>query len=571
MAASQLKEAFLHLSQHSVDSVQNGKAFTNWDDYMHVKRPIESKLKKKMEEIDNAGGGIVLLVGSAGDGKSHLISCIKKNSDWGDGSFYNDATASSSPKKTAIDTLKEALVEFKDENLYKTTKKLVLAINLGKLNALIDDEDIKTDYKEIVNSTSSIFKDDDTALPIFDGDDKTQPSKNERVKVVMFTNEQAFEFFADSSSEIPVASDFFSNIIKKVVPETKDNPFYAAYTADLASGVSPKDPIILNYELLRIPDVQNTIVLTIIEAIVRYKLIITPREFLDFLYSIIVYPHYDDYIDGHKEKKEFFEALLPTLLYCGSENMIQKAIGKLDPLKQSSTEHDKQLSVLFTSYSIPSSYLTEQQVSEIPIELLKRTNEFYANNGRDIERTTKFVFRLKHLISYHTESEVYKSYIALLKGIFNKDLHKMQEIYEVVAKAIPRHYGSYYEKSNMVPLNIQGGRYRLFGSLQLKPEFVKSYHSDFYKNEFLLNFEMSWKFPDKSVPLIMDFQLYSYLYELNRGKLALSYENEKDLTFSRFVRKLVEKCNCEQEITVVRSDSGVLELSESSFGNIQLK
>ena len=203
--------------------------------------------------------------------------------------------------------------------------------------------------------------------------------------------------------------------------------------------------------------------------------------------------------------------------------------------------------------------------------MLKRTNEFYANNGRDIERTTKFVFRLKHLLSYHTECEVYKSYLALLKGIFNKDIHKMQEIYDVVAKAIPRHYGSYYEKSNMVPLNIQGGRYRLFGSLQLRPEPIKSYHSDSYLNEFLIRFDMSWKFPDESVPLRMDFQLYSYLNELNSGKLALSYENEKDLTFSRFVRRLVEKCNCEQEITVVRSDTGVLVLSESSFGNIQLK
>ena len=82
---------------------------------------------------------------------------------------------------------------------------------------------------------------------------------------------------------------------------------------------------------------------------------------------------------------------------------------------------------------------------------------------------------------------------------------------------------------------------------------------------------MEWKFPDESVRLRMDYQLYSYLNELNRGKLALSYENEKDLTFSRFVRRLVEKCNCEQEITVVRSDTGILELSESSFGNIQLQ
>lgn len=561
MAATQLKEAFLHLSQHSVDSVQNGMSFTNWDEYMHVDRPIESKLMEQMDEIDKAGGGIVLLVGSAGDGKSHLISRIKQMSDWGEGSFYNDATASSSPKKTAIDTLKVALVEFKDVNLYNTNKKLVLAINLGKLNALIDDKEFQSDYQEIVKST----------LPIFDEDDTTPPINTKRVKVIMFTDEQIFEFFTDGSNDVPVDSDFLSKIMEKIVDKKEDNPFYAAYTTDITNGASSKDPIILNYELLCIPEVRNTIVHTIIEAIIRYRLIITPREFLDFLYSIIVYPHYDEYVLGHKEKKEFFEALLPSLLYCGGDNMIQKAICKLDPLKQSSTEHDKQLSVLFTSYSIPSSYLTEKQISALPTDLLKRTNEFYANNGRDIERTTKFVFRLKHLLSYHTESDVYKSYLAMLKGIFNKDIHKMQEIYDVVSKAIPRHYGSYYEKSNMVPLNIQGGQYRLFGSLQLKPEPVKSYHSELYKNEFLLRFDMSWKFPDGSVLLRMDFQLYSYLYELNRGKLALSYENEKNLIFSRFVRRLVEKCNCEQEITVVRADTGILELSQSSFGNIQLQ
>ena len=140
----------------------------------------------------------------------------------------------------------------------------------------------------------------------------------------------------------------------------------------------------------------------------------------------------NSYIKEYKEKKDFYEALLPTLLYCGSENMIQKAISKLDPLKQSSTEHDKQLSVLFTSYSIPTTYFSTQQLSQLPSELIKRTNEFYSNNGRDIERTTKFIFRLKHLLDYHTESAVYDSYIEILKGIYKKDVHKMQEIYNIV-------------------------------------------------------------------------------------------------------------------------------------------
>lgn len=553
MVASRLKEVFLHLSQHSVDSVQNGKSFTEWDEYMHVDRPIENRLYEKMKAIDVAGGGIVLLVGSAGDGKSHLLSRIRQMSDWGDNSFYNDATASSSPKKTAIDTLKEALTDFKDVNLYNTKSKLVLAINLGKLNALIDDEEFKAKYKEIVDAT----------CPIFDDNDTTPPKDTERVKVVMFVNQQAFEFYTDDS-KCMLESKFLSSIMDKIVTKNPNNPFYKAYHEDLSNGISLKDPLILNYELLSIPDIRNCIVMTIIEAIVRYKMIITPREFLDFLYSIMVYPQ------EYTEKKDFYEALLPSLLYCGGENMIQKAISRLDPLKQSSTEHDKQLSVLFTSYSIPTTYFDEQQLAQLPSELIKRTNEFYANNGRDIERTTKFIFRLKHLLSYHTESAVYRSYLEILKGIYKNDSHKMQEVYNIVAKAIPRHYGSYYGKPNMVPLNIQGGYYRLFGHVQLRPNRINPFYSKEDHNEFLLRFDMSWECPNSLIKLRMDYQLYSYVYELNHGKLALSYENEKNLAFSRFVRQLIEECNCEQEITIITADGQEMKLCESAFGDIEL-
>lgn len=555
MAKSKLREALLHLSQHSVNSVQNGIRFTNWDEYMHIDRPIESKLIARMDSIDQEGGGIILLVGSAGDGKSHLISRIKQMSDWGDECFYNDATASSSPRKTAIDTLKESLTEFKDANLHSTNQKLVLAINLGKLNALIDDEEFKQEYTEMVTA----------AAPIFDDDDTTPPDETTRVKIIMFTYEQIFEFYPNQDS--PVESKFLSAILKNITDQNPNNPYYQAYQEDLTNGISKKDPILLNFKLLNIPEIRNTIVMTVIEAIIRYKLVITPREFLDFIFSIMVPPKYDEY----KEKTDFFESLTPSLFYCGVESLLQKAISKLDPLKQSSTEHDKQLSVLFTSYSIPTSYLDVDAQSVLPEEMLARTNEFYANNGRDIERTTKFIFRLKHMLSYHTESNIYKSYLELLKGIFNKDGKAMQRLYDMVATAIPRHYGSYYTKPNMIPLNIQGGKYRLFGNLQLKPCPIATIYSKEKPNEFLLRFDLKWQFPDDEVDLRMDYQMYSYIYELNRGKLALSYENEKDLAFSRFIRRLVEKCNCEQDITIVTSNAKEIKLTESSFGNIQLQ
>lgn len=63
----------------------------------------------------------------------------------------------------------------------------------------------------------------------------------------------------------------------------------------------------------------------------------------------------------------------------------------------------------------------------------------------------------------------------------------------------------------------------------------------------------------------MDYQLFSYLHALNDGRLALTYENEKDLAFSRFVRSLAEQCDCSEEITIVQSDSKEMKLVDTGL------
>ena len=102
MSATNLKAVIQKLSQGAVESVQSGSKLDRLSDYMHIVRPIERQLMEKMQAIENEGGGIVLLIGSAGDGKSHLISCVKKAMPETSFFFYNDATASASPKRTAI-------------------------------------------------------------------------------------------------------------------------------------------------------------------------------------------------------------------------------------------------------------------------------------------------------------------------------------------------------------------------------------------------------------------------------------------------------------------------------------
>ena len=69
MKDSPLVKIFRELGQGAKGSVQDGDALGTIDKYLHVKRPVDDILLQKMHEIDVAGGGLVLLAGSAGDGK----------------------------------------------------------------------------------------------------------------------------------------------------------------------------------------------------------------------------------------------------------------------------------------------------------------------------------------------------------------------------------------------------------------------------------------------------------------------------------------------------------------------
>lgn len=169
------------LSQGSTDSVQSGQSFGELDRYLHIQRShIENALCSRMNDIINQGGGIILLVGSAGDGKSHLISSVRNIDKYKDTfRFYNDATESYSPSRTAIDTLREVLEDFSDTNINNTSTKLVLAINIGKLNAFIEDVSVKTQYSKLVEFTQPLFSEDTNKI-----------TETSRMRLVQFMNLQ---------------------------------------------------------------------------------------------------------------------------------------------------------------------------------------------------------------------------------------------------------------------------------------------------------------------------------------------------------------------------------------------
>lgn len=132
------------LSKLSAEAVQNIDSFDPQKKYLHVTRNVETDFKKLIHAVANVNHKqLILVCGSAGDGKSHLLSHLKYDPQGilADYEIINDATESNAPKETAIQTLAGRIEAFRDDHIHDGgSEKIVLAINLGMLNNFIDSE-----------------------------------------------------------------------------------------------------------------------------------------------------------------------------------------------------------------------------------------------------------------------------------------------------------------------------------------------------------------------------------------------------------------------------------------------
>lgn len=539
MEDSKLVKTFKRLSQGSKQSVQSGKDLDAFDLYMHVERPIEKAVRRAMDEIRTQGGGVLFLVGSAGDGKSHLIASLKK--EYTDFKYRNDASESPEPEMESRDYLKKCLEDFSDVTISTTNTKLLVAINLGKLSELIDDPYIKENYTEIVNCAKTLFD-----------EDNLHHVQTDRVRIVSFGNHQIFELYPEKTTEdYPVDSKFIREVLAKITSPTADNVFHQAYLDSKPTG-GDFDPSYVNYELLCLPAVQDAIVNILIESIVRYKLLLTPRELFDFIYRIVVPDTLKDY-----RPRKFFESLLPSIFFNGGDNKILKTIALLDPLKHGCIDHNNCLSDLFTSVEIPAK-LRAELTGKVHTKFFDILTEFYHNNRQNIDDISKLIFRLEHLLKYHSESKEYKAFLGILSGYYEKDTTRFDSLYELISDCIPHYYGSYTDRDHIVPLNIQGREYKMFvGCDNLEPvwdEDSVSFDPN-NRNQFVIEILTRWKVQKLLPPLKVEYQLYEDLCRIKSGKLTLANERDHNLQFGKFINDLVLQTDYQDKVLILTPDN----------------
>jgi len=92
-----LTEILKNLKESSKEAIETLDKFSDFKQYLHIERPIEKELHNLINNVNSIKSKqLILVCGSVGDGKSHLISYLKNKyqSLFNNFELHNDATES---------------------------------------------------------------------------------------------------------------------------------------------------------------------------------------------------------------------------------------------------------------------------------------------------------------------------------------------------------------------------------------------------------------------------------------------------------------------------------------------
>ena len=260
------------LRKSSKDAVVSANFSDTYTMYMHVDRPVQEAFVSILKETYNSDHAeLILLCGSVGDGKSHMLSyCREKYPEMmSKYNIHNDSTASFYIDKPASYTLAELMEDYTDEKLHTSNKKVILAINLGTLNNFLEED------RDNRFGTLKKYVEKAGILDLHIGTD----SNDKYFHSVNFADYHLYELTKNGPE-----SEYVTGIMSKITSTDENNVFYSEYCSCCQNcDVRHMCPVKANYELLSNDEVKAGLIRVLSEAIVRVSSCLVSRFFEFFL------------------------------------------------------------------------------------------------------------------------------------------------------------------------------------------------------------------------------------------------------------------------------------------------
>lgn len=570
MENCKLVDELNRLRKSSRDSIDGIGDFGDFKKYMHISRNVEEELIEILHKIEVSGRkSLVLLCGSAGDGKSHLLSYLKNDLKLLDNYVvYNDATESSAPSKTAIETLSEALQGFSDKNLDQPGKNFILAINLGVLSNFVEStygEAFKQLREYVINSNILTNQLDEKGY-----------EKNSAFQHVSFSDYHMYNLTMHG-----INPEYVERILEKIFHMGLENPFYDAYNKCKECPLSKKCPVKHNYEFFTNEKNRKYVANTLVEVIIKDKEILTTREILNYIYDIVVAQNFN-----HKKiaqsltnevsfLKEYISDITPSLMYeYTDKSVLLNQLQKYDPLLVRSEQADEDA----ISYYV-SSDVSEEVISAIGKEtyskVLCQASAIEKINSDKVLKAQLFniLERLKKIKCDIIQDKAYMSFLNALYYFNTGTTKKYGEIYEVVEDAIIQWCGN--EEQDNICFDDSHDGIALYEHIEFEPYLDIS--GNVKKNDELQRFVtfITVKYENKKtgeiISLDIDYSLYELIYKLAAGYIQTAEDRNNHADFISFIQKMLRTGSADKEIFLVTDDNRKAIIEKTKFGVYKFK
>lgn len=532
------------LKESSKEAVEGLNTFSKFKTYMHVNRDVQDELQDIiLAASKQANAQLILVCGSVGDGKSHIISYFKNRYPDVISKFtlHNDATESLEPNKTSMDTLNDVLDNFSDEKIETSNQKLILAINLGTLNNFIDSDYGKrfTKLQKYVESKKILEK-------------SIVESKFDSSSNIQFINFSDYNLYTLKDGK--VQSKYIKELINKITNPSEINDFYNSYKEN-CSNCKNKDkcPIKANYELISENNLQNAIVDLLVQCIIKKKIIISTRALLNFMYDLIIARSYIDVNSpmfkdkiGKLKNEEYINSLIPNIIFDHKElSFIFNALSTLDPLNVRNEKVDDFIIKFNNSTELIQFFDEYIDYPKGYIEKINNVN-FDELEGRRIKTTLlKLFIRSYYLCGkgdlFSLNDEVYENFIKYLYFWNKGDKAKLIGLYGEIKDGILKWNGEAEKNHINIFVGKNQVKYKVSEEIELKADASNlPNNKDSELIKFLTEMDIRYKSDklDDSCGIDIDYSLYELLIRVGNGYRPNKKDKNHFIKFIEFINKI---------------------------------
>lgn len=569
MGNCELVNQLNRLRKSSSDSIDAISRFDDFKKYMHVSRRVEQDLIDILNKVNSGEKKtLVLLCGSAGDGKSHLLSFLKNEEKLLDNYIvYNDATESSSPSKTAIDTLAEALQDFTDENVDLPGKNFILAINLGVLSNFIESKygnSFKKLHEYVI--TSNILT-NQLNVKKYDA--------NSPFQHVSFSDYHMYTL-----TEKGAVSDYLEQILEKVFSMHVNNPFYCVYEKYCRScPISERCPVKHNFEFLMEEKIQKFIAYTLVEVVVKDKEILTTREIFNYIYDIVVPQKFNPTKIAQASTnmdlflKEYIKGITPVLIYEYNDmSALLNHVKQYDPLLNRSEEADETAIFYYVSSDIENEIVKVMTGISYGKVFCQKSSIDRINDDKVLKaQLYNIIVRINAMLHERNDTNVFSSFLKNLYYYNAGKIKKFGELYNLVEEAIFQWCGG-EARDNICYSDLRNG-VALYERIEFEPH-LKNIPEDKKVEElqrFLPFITIEYENKESIISLDIDYSLYELIYKLASGYIQTADDRNNHADFISFIRKMIKTGSADKELTLITEDNRRTIIEKTKFGVYKFK